>query len=107
MRQISVTIGVALKSDFHDSDYGQEHDQIPKPADKEIRSTPPQRENDPRYRDQKCGRERDLPPREAIVGMWVKYGEIRRPKYLPDVGNVSHQRVLKPPDKRQLGRRPN
>jgi hypothetical protein len=52
---------MALKSNLHDSDHRQEHDQIPKPADKEIGAVLPQRENDPRCCDQKPGRERDLP----------------------------------------------
>src|SRR5207248_2678675 len=55
----------------------------------------------PRTRAQRGG-EADMPPRELIVRMRIKDGEIDGPENLPNVGNVSDERILKPPSKWQL-----
>src|SRR5262249_25770473 len=102
VRQIRVTIGVALKSNFDDTDDRQEHDQIPKPADEKIRAIAAELERDPcRCHQEDCGK-RNLPPCESIIGMRIEHGKICRPEQLPDVNDVTDQRVFEPPPKRQL-----
>src|SRR6266853_277217 len=48
--KISVTVGVALQADLHESDNWNQHDQIPKPADNQIRILSAAYEHNRRHR---------------------------------------------------------
>src|SRR5262249_16925748 len=60
------------------------------------------RKNEQSDRDEKCSGQRNLPPAERVVGMRIEYGEIDRPKNLPDIYDVADERVLESPQERQL-----
>ena len=99
-RQIRVAIGVALQTDFHNADDWQQHHEIPKPADKEIRTLPPKKKNEQCNRQKKRRAACHLPKCEMIFRMRIKHREIRRPDRLPDVGDVTDKRVLESPAER-------
>ena len=105
VRQIGVAISVTLQSDLQDPNYREEHDQIPKPANEQIRPRFSQSENNPGDCDQHARRERNLPEGQVVVGMRIEHREIDWPENLPDVSDVSHERVLKAPRERQLADR--
>src|SRR5204862_6300605 len=102
LRQVGVTVSVTLQADLHNSDDRQQHNQIPQPADEQVRTLSAKSECTSRDRNDKGGRERDLPKRKRIFGMRIKSGEISWRDQLPQVDDVADDSILQSPAKRQL-----
>src|SRR5205823_11763613 len=92
---------MALFTHLNKADHWNQHNQVPEPTGKQIRSliSP----NDRRTSDgeEECNRENHLPSCQSIVWMRIKNSEARWPQYFPGVNHVTYDRILHPPEKRQ------
>src|SRR5438876_10376612 len=92
---------MALFTHLNKPDHWNQHNQVPEPTGKQITSliSP----NDRRTSDgeEECNRENNLPSCQSIIWMRIKNGEARRPQCFPGVNDVTHDRILRPPEKRQ------
>src|ERR1700722_19756213 len=102
MRQIGVTIRVALKPDLDNPNNWQEHDQIPQPANEQVRATLSNRKSHPRQCDYENSGNSNWPKAEMTIRMWIPDRKIDRPENLPDVRDIGDKRVLEAPGERQL-----
>src|SRR6266536_778657 len=105
--KVGITVGMALFTNLNKSNHRNQHKKVPEPTRKQIRSliSP----NDCRTSDGKkeCNRENNLPSCQSIIWMRIKNGEARRPQCFPGVNGVTHDCILRSPEKRQRRERAN
>ena len=101
MGEVGVAVGVALFSNLNKANHWDQHNEIPQPASEQVRSF--LSENDCCHSDgeHEYNRENHLPNWQRVIWMRIENGKIRRPKYFPDINQVTHERVLHAPEERQ------
>ena len=106
--QVGEAIGVRLLPHLHDANDGQQRDEIPEPADEEVRPTPHRRNAQHRNGREQHGRPRRRPQvvADARAGdhpwMRIEDRQTRRPQGLVQVRAVGERSIDDPPRDRQL-----
>src|SRR5215510_2247663 len=101
MREIGVTVCVALFSDLDEANHWSEHNDIPKPAGEQVRSFSPENDRCDSDGEKQSDREHHLPNCQRVVWMRIENGEAGRPECFPDINHVSRERVFHTPEPRQ------
>ena len=99
--KISVTVGVALQANLHDSNDRNQHDEVPKPSDEQIRILFSADDHNRCQRNQTDRSNQQPPNFQPVLRMDIKWNEIDRPKHLPDIFKITEERVGDPPLQRQ------
>ena len=94
--EIGITVGPGLKTDLNQADHGQEHDQVPKPADEQIWTACTLGDHCPGNGDQEHKRSQQSGEAHVSLGIRIEHGEPLRPEKLAQVGGVAHHGILHP-----------
>src|SRR6202040_3034551 len=99
--KISVTVGVALQANLHDSNDRNQHNDVPKPSDEQIRILFSSDDHNRCQRNQTDRSNQQPPNFQPVLRMDIKWNEIDRPKHLPDIFKITEDGVGDPPFERQ------
>src|SRR6266446_8846440 len=99
--KISITVGVPLQANLHDSNDRNQHNDVPKPSDEQIRILFSAEDYNRCQRNQTDRSNQQPPNFQTVLQMDIKGNEIDRPKHLPDIFKITEERVGHPPLQRQ------